>query len=217
MATTPDDAPALDALRQAARTCTNCPLWRNATQTVFGEGDPHALVMLVGEQPGDQEDLAGHPFVGPAGRLLDQALERAGVDRSRVYITNAVKHFKWEPRGKRRMHKTPGEREIAACSPWLQGEIRSIRPRVIVCLGATAARAVIGRDFKVSRQRGRFVPSPWAEFVFATVHPSAILRIPDALGRQAALADLVEDLKLIGRALARGEGDGVTRPAPGSS
>lgn len=203
MSSTEDVAgrPDLARLKEAARTCTDCPLWKNATQTVFGEGDEHARVMLVGEQPGDKEDIDGRPFVGPAGQLLDGALEQAGVVRTVVYVTNAVKHFKWEPRGKRRMHKKPSEREIAACSQWLEGEIGAIRPQVIVCLGATAARAVIGRGFKVSQERGRFVPSEKAPYVFATVHPSSILRLPDARMRHAALEAFVEDLKLVGRAL----------------
>src|SRR5574340_453876 len=180
--------PRLDALRQAARSCTACPLYAHATQTVFGAGSDHASVMLVGEQPGDREDIEGLPFVGPAGALLDRALEAAGVDRRNVYVTNAVKHFKWEPRGKRRLHKKPSEREIEACHPWLEGEIAALRPRVIVCLGATAASAVIGRGFKVSLQRGRFVPSALAPFVFATLHPSAVLRLPDAAQRETAFA-----------------------------
>jgi uracil-DNA glycosylase family protein len=194
----------LSVLRKAARTCHDCPLWARATQTVFGEGSPHARVMLVGEQPGDQEDLQGHPFVGPAGQLLDRALQEAGVDRNTVYITNAVKHFKWEPRGKRRLHKTPAQREIEACRQWLEGEIRAIQPRVIACLGATAARALLGREFRVTRQRGKFVESPHARFVFATFHPSAILRARDEESREAAFAGLVADLALIRRALATG-------------
>jgi uracil-DNA glycosylase family protein len=192
----------LNVLRKAARACRDCPLWARATQTVFGEGAPHARVMLVGEQPGDQEDLQGHPFVGPAGQLLDRALREAGVDRDTVYITNAVKHFKWEPRGKRRLHKTPAQREIDACSQWLEGEVRAVAPRVIACLGATAARALLGRDFRVSKQRGKFVENSHAPFVFATFHPSAILRAPDEKSREAAFADLVHDLSLIRRALA---------------
>jgi len=191
----------LSGLREAARDCRDCPLWEKATQTVFGEGASRAEVMLVGEQPGDQEDLQGHPFVGPAGQLLDRALEEAGVDRRTVYVTNAVKHFKWEPRGKRRLHKTPAQREVDACRQWLEGEIRVIRPRVIVCLGATAARALLGADFRVSTQRGRYVGSPHAEFVFATFHPSALLRLRDAAEREAAFRQLVEDLSLIRKAL----------------
>jgi uracil-DNA glycosylase len=191
----------LTGLRDAAQACRDCPLWEHATQTVFGEGSPRAEVMLVGEQPGDQEDLQGHPFVGPAGQLLDRALAEAGVDRKLVYVTNAVKHFKWEPRGKRRLHKTPAQREIEACHQWLEGEIRVIRPRVIVCLGATAAKALLGPDFRVSTQRGRYVTSRHAECVFATFHPSALLRLRDENERQKAFGQLVEDLGLIRRAL----------------
>jgi uracil-DNA glycosylase family protein len=191
----------LERLRDAARSCQNCPLWENATQTVFGEGETHATVMLIGEQPGDQEDLAGRPFVGPAGRLLDRALEAAGVDRSRVYVTNAVKHFKWVPRGKRRIHKKPSDREIDACHHWLEGEIAAVKPSVIVCLGATAAQAVIGRGFKVSVDRGRFIESPLAPVVFATLHPSALLRVVDELERERAFHAFVADLKLIHRGL----------------
>jgi uracil-DNA glycosylase family protein len=190
----------LNELRAAAASCTNCPLWEHATQTVFGEGNANARVMLVGEQPGDQEDLQGRPFVGPAGKLLDRALAEAGVDRSKIYVTNAVKHFKWEPRGKRRMHKKPSEREVEACQQWLEGEIRSIKPRMIVCLGATAAGAVIGRGFKVMAQRGQLIESELAAFVFATVHPSSILRIRGA-ERDAAFAAFVEDLRLIRKTL----------------
>jgi DNA polymerase len=195
----------LDDLRKAARRCRDCPLWANATQTVFGAGDPHARVMLVGEQPGDEEDRKGLPFVGPAGRLLDRALEAAGVDREHVYITNAVKHFKWQPAGgragKRRLHKTPAQREIDACSQWLEREVAAIQPQVIACLGATAARAVIAKDFKVSAMRGRFVESALAPRVFATFHPSALLRLKDEAEREAAFKQLVGDLKLINKAL----------------
>jgi len=191
----------LNALRQAAKSCRDCPLWANATQTVFGTGNSHARVMLVGEQPGDKEDIEGLPFVGPAGKLLDRALEEAGVDRDEIYITNAVKHFKWEPRGKRRLHKTPVQREIDACNHWLRSEIDAVKPRIITCLGATAARALLGRDFKVSIQRGQYVTSPFAEFVFATLHPSAILRIRDAAAQADAFNGLVRDLSLIARAL----------------
>jgi uracil-DNA glycosylase len=191
----------LDDLRKAARRCQDCPLWANATQTVFGAGDPHAQVMLVGEQPGDEEDRKGLPFVGPAGRLLDRALEAAGVDREHVYITNAVKHFKWQLRGKRRLHKTPAQREIDACRQWLEREVAAIKPQVIACLGATAARAVIAKDFKVSTMRGRFVASALAPRVFATFHPSALLRLKDEAEREAAFKQLVRDLKLINKAL----------------
>ena len=191
----------LDELRKAARRCQDCPLWANATQTVFGAGDPHARVMLVGEQPGDEEDRKGLPFVGPAGRLLDRALEAAGVDREHVYITNAVKHFKWQLRGKRRLHKTPAQREIDACHQWLEREVAAIKPQVIACLGATAARAVIAKDFKVSTMRGRLVASALAPRVFATFHPSALLRLKDEAQREAAFRQLVRDLKLIDKAL----------------
>ena len=193
----------LDELRTDARRCRDCPLWANATQTVFGAGDPHARVMLVGEQPGDEEDRKGLPFVGPAGRLLDRALEAAGVDREHLYVTNAVKHFKFELRGKRRIHKTPAQREIDACQQWFEREVAAVKPQVIACLGATAAKAVIGRDFKVSVMRGRFVESSYAPAVFATFHPSALLRLQDAEERERAFSQLVKDLKLISKALER--------------
>jgi uracil-DNA glycosylase len=193
----------LKELREEARACQDCPLWANATQTVFGAGDPHARVMLVGEQPGDEEDKKGLPFVGPAGRLLDRALEAAGVNRAHIYITNAVKHFKWQLRGKRRLHKTPAQREIEACHQWLEGEIRAVAPHVIVALGATAAKALIGPQFKVSVQRGRFVESPLAPYVFATFHPSALLRLRDEEEKEAAFGQFVKDLKLINKALRR--------------
>src|SRR5687767_999330 len=170
----------LKEIREEARKCQDCPLWANATQTVFGAGDPHARVMLVGEQPGDEEDKKGLPFVGPAGRLLDRALEAAGVEREHLYVTNTVKHFKFQLRGKRRIHKTPAQREIEACRQWFEREVQAVKPQVIVCLGATAARAVIGKDFKVSLERGKFVDSPYAPSVFATFHPSALLRLQDA-------------------------------------
>jgi uracil-DNA glycosylase len=192
----------LQAIRQDARKCQDCPLWANATQTVFGAGDPHARVMLVGEQPGDEEDKKGLPFVGPAGRLLDRALEAAGVDREHLYVTNAVKHFKWQARGKRRLHKTPAQREIDACHQWLEREIATVKPQVIVALGSTAAKAVIHKNFKVTMQRGQFVDSPLAPFVFATFHPSALLRLQGDEEREAAFAQLVKDLKLIKKGLA---------------
>jgi DNA polymerase len=194
-------AKSLQQLREDARACQDCPLWANATQAVFGAGDPHARVMLVGEQPGDEEDKKGLPFVGPAGRLLDRALEAAGVDRQHLYVTNAVKHFKWQLRGKRRLHKTPAQREIDACHQWLEREIETVKPQVIVAMGATAARAVIGKDFKVSVSRGRFVQSPLAPHVFATFHPSALLRLQDSKDKEAAFEQLVKDLKLINKAL----------------
>ena len=196
-------AKSLKQLREDARACQDCPLWANATQTVFGAGDPHARVMLVGEQPGDEEDKKGLPFVGPAGRLLDRALEAAKVDREHLYVTNAVKHFKWQLRGKRRLHKTPAQREVDACHQWLEREIETVKPHVLVALGATAARAVISKDFKVSLMRGQFVESPMAPYVFATFHPSALLRLRDGAEKEAAFEQLVGDLKLIRKALGR--------------
>jgi uracil-DNA glycosylase len=196
--------PTLSSIREAARGCKACDLYLRGTQTVFGEGPRKAEIMLVGEQPGDAEDLAGHPFVGPAGRLLDAALEEAGIDRSRVYVTNVVKHFKWEPRGKRRIHAKPNAGEIAACRPWLETEIALVKPRVIVCLGATAAQALLGKSFKVSRQRGEFVPSTLAPFVSATVHPSSILRARDDETRREERKRFVTDLKKIAGSLNHG-------------
>ena len=188
-------AKSLKALREDARSCQACPLWANATQTVFGAGDPHARVMLVGEQPGDAEDKKGLPFVGPAGRLLDEALEEAGIDRSTAYVTNAVKHFKWEPRGKRRIHQPPNAREIEACSPWLNAELAVVKPRVLVALGATASQALLGRSFRVSRERGRLLrETDFAPIVMATVHPSSVLRSRDAEARRAAREAFVADL-----------------------
>jgi uracil-DNA glycosylase len=183
------------ALHDAAAGCKACDLWKRATQTVFGEGSAKSKIMFVGEQPGNDEDLAGKPFVGPAGRLLDQALERAGIDRKLAYVTNMVKHFKWEPRGKRRIHAKPNAAEITACLPWLQAEIQVVHPRVLVCLGATAAQALLGRQFRVTTQRGRFVDSPLAPFVTATVHPSSILRAPDEETRHQEMEKFVADLK----------------------
>jgi uracil-DNA glycosylase family protein len=185
----------LDQLRKIAAKCKACHLWRNATQTVFGEGPPHAKIMLVGEQPGDREDKLGHPFVGPAGAILDSALEKAGINRSNVYLTNVVKHFKWISRGKRRVHEKPRASEINACKPWLLVEIARIKPRVIVCLGATAAQALLGSDFRVSRQRGELVPSELAPNVLATVHPSSLLRIEDKEERHREIEHFVNDLK----------------------
>jgi uracil-DNA glycosylase len=184
----------LKELQEAAKDCKNCDLWKRGTQTVFGEGQARAKIMLVGEQPGNQEDLEGRPFIGPAGRLLDKLLEEAGVDRKKVYVTNAVKHFKWEPRGKRRIHKKPNSAEIAACRPWLEAEIARIRPRVIVCLGATAAQALLGRDFRVTQHRGELLDSALAPYVMATVHPSSILRAPDETTRQEEMRRFVEDM-----------------------
>ncbi|MFN2390266.1 MAG: UdgX family uracil-DNA binding protein [Actinomycetota bacterium] len=196
----PDDAD-LDRLREIAGACTACDLYKSGTQTVFGEGPGHAEVMLVGEQPGDREDLAGKPFVGPAGKLLDEALGEAGIDRSRVYITNVVKHFKWVPRGKRRIHKKPNAAEITACKPWLEAEIARVRPRVVVCLGATAAQALLGRDFRVTQHRGELVETDMEPLVTATVHPSSIIRDPET--RAAELPKLVADLAAVARQLER--------------
>ena len=189
--------PTLPKLREAAAHCRGCDLWINATQTVFGEGPSSADVMLVGEQPGDLEDRAGHPFVGPAGKLLDTALLQAGIDRTRVYVTNTVKHFKFVPieRG-RRLHKKPNAAEIRACKPWLETEIRAVRPRVIVALGATAAQALLGKQFRVTQDRGRPIPSELAEAIVATVHPSAILRAPDD-AREEARREFIADLKSV--------------------
>ena len=195
------DHPTLDKVRAAAKDCRACDLWRHATQTVFGEGARKAKLMLIGEQPGDAEDLAGHPFVGPAGKLLNRALEDAGIDRAGVYVTNVVKHFKWEPRGKRRIHKKPNAREIAACRPWLDTEIALIKPRAIVCLGATAAQALLGRQFRVTAERGVFISSPLAPLVIATVHPSSILRAPDDETRRQELKRFTADLRKVARAL----------------
>src|SRR6266446_9499651 len=194
---TPPDSSNLSTVREAAENCTACHLYKRATQTVFGEGPKKAPIMLVGEQPGDYEDVAGKPFVGPAGKIMDRALEEAGLDRKEVYVTNAVKHFKWEPRGKRRIHKKPNSLEIAACKPWLEAEIKVICPEVIVCLGATAAQSLLGRHFKVSMQRGEFVPSPLAPFVMATVHPSSLLRAPDDETRHREILSFIKDLKRV--------------------
>jgi uracil-DNA glycosylase len=193
----------LEALRRAARGCRGCDLWREATQTVFGAGPADAELMLVGEQPGDKEDLEGKPFVGPAGRILHQALEGAGLDPEAAYITNAVKHFKWRPRGKRRLHQTPRAGEIAACEPWLGAEIEATSPRALVALGATATRALFGTKVKVTKDRGRLLDDPRAQIAAITVHPSAILRAGDHAQRELALAAMVEDLSLVADALGR--------------
>jgi uracil-DNA glycosylase len=202
----------LPSLREAAAGCKGCELWRRGTQTVFGAwgwgqaGSPagRARVMLVGEQPGHEEDLAGRPFVGPAGRLLDRALAEAGIDRTQAYVTNVVKHFKWIERGKRRIHEKPNFTEIAACLPWLEAEIALVRPEVVVCLGATAAQALLGKRFRVSRQRGELVESPLAHRVLATVHPSSLLRAPDEETRRSETERFVEDLRKAARALGTG-------------
>ena len=195
------DRPTIASVRAAAAACQACDLYKRGTQTVFGEGARKADLIFVGEQPGDQEDLAGKPFVGPAGKLLDRALEAAGIDRSSVYVTNVVKHFKWEPRGKRRIHKKPNAGEISACRPWLDTEIHLLKPRAIVCLGATAAQALLGKSFKVTQNRGKFVPSTLAPFVLATVHPSSPLRAPDEETRRQETARFIEDLRKVARAI----------------
>jgi DNA polymerase len=185
----------LDALREQARGCTNCPLYKNATQTVFGEGNARARIMLVGEQPGDVEDREGHPFVGPAGRILDQALEEAGIPRAALFVTNAVKHFKWEPRGKRRIHKSPAQREIEACYQWLESEMETVKPRVIVALGATAAKVLLGPRFRITQQRGDVQARDGLPDVIATWHPSYLLRLKDRPGGEEAHKQFVADLK----------------------
>jgi len=195
------ERPTLLKLREAAAGCKACPLWKTGTQTVFGEGERTAKVMFVGEQPGNDEDLQGKPFVGPAGKLLDQALEEAGINRDEVYVTNMVKHFKWESKNKRRIHKKPNAREIAACRPWLEAELEVVQPEVLVCLGATAAQGLLGRDFRVSEQRGQFIESELAPHVMATVHPSSILRAPDDETRRAERKRFVDDLKKLKRAM----------------
>lgn len=187
-----------EALREASENCRACDLYKNATQTVFGEGDLSSGVVFVGEQPGDEEDLAGHPFVGPSGRLLDKALEEAGVDRGRVYVTNAVKHFKWKPQGKRRLHERPKASEIAACDPWLRSELILTQVRILVCLGATAAQSLFGRDFRVTKMRGKWLESDLAPHAIATIHPSAILRAPSDR-REAEYRHFVSDLSLVAR------------------
>jgi uracil-DNA glycosylase len=187
----------LKKLSEEAQNCRNCDLWRNATQTVFGEGSPNACIMLIGEVPGDQEDLQGHPFVGPAGKFLRAKLEEVGIDMKRVYLTNAVKHFKWERRGKRRIHKKPSVGEITACKPWLNAEITALKPKIIVCLGATAAQTLLGRSFRVTQHRGEFLESTIAPYVMATVHPSAILRAPDEDSRHEQERQFLADLKKI--------------------
>ena len=188
------ERPTLNGLREAAAGCKACSLWENATQTVFGEGAAQADVVFVGEQPGDREDIEGRPFVGPAGKLFDEALVEARIDRSQVYVTNVVKHFKWKPQGKRRIHQKPNWREIGACRPWLDAELAVLKPRVLVCLGATAAQALLGRDFRVSRQRGELVDSPLASKAMATVHPSSILRAED---RDTQFREFVRDLEKV--------------------
>jgi len=189
--------PTLARLEKAAATCQACELWRTATQTVFGDGTSHAEIMLIGEQPGAQEDLAGKPFVGPAGQVLTEALAEAGIERQKTYVTNVVKHFKWISKGRLRLHQSPNAQEIAACRPWLDSELALVKPYVIVCLGATAAQALLGKQFRVTRQRGEFMTSPLAPFVIATLHPAAILRIPDPRLRESAHRQFVTDLQKV--------------------
>src|SRR5881275_1189878 len=196
----PPDTSSLAAVREAADQCTACHLYKRGTQTVFGEGPKRAAMMLVGEQPGDYEDVAGKPFVGPAGKIMDRALEEARIDRSQVYVTNAVKHFKWEPRGKRRIHQKPNSREIAACRPWLQAELRLVKPKLLVCLGATAGQAIFGPSFRVTRERGKVLSSKFAPKVLATVHPSSLLRQPDEESREREYNRFVVDLRAAVRA-----------------
>jgi DNA polymerase len=197
------ERPKIASVRAAAKACQACDLWKLGTQTVFGEGASQAELMFVGEQPGDHEDVAGHPFVGPAGKLLDRALAEAGIDRATIYVTNVVKHFKWDPRGKRRIHKKPNAGEISACRPWLDTEIELVKPRAIVCLGATAAQALLGRQFRVTAHRGEFVESTLAPLVLATVHPSSLLRAPDEETRRQETARFVDDLRLVASRLAK--------------
>lgn len=196
------------ALREAVQACRGCDLYARATQAVFGEGPFAAEIMLIGEQPGDEEDRQGHPFVGPSGKLLDRALAEAGIERSAVYVTNAVKHFKFEERGKRRLHKKPNGLEIRACRPWLEAEINLIQPRIIVCLGATAAQSIFGNTYRLTKERGEFVRNSWAPHVTSTVHPSAVLRAPDEEQRHAEYARFVADLKKVQRVW-----KGLRRPA----
>ncbi|WP_053238689.1 UdgX family uracil-DNA binding protein [Sandaracinus amylolyticus] len=191
------ESASLGVLRDAVESCRGCPLYARATHGVLGVGPARARVMLIGEQPGDREDVEGLPFVGPAGRVLDEALEEAEIDRDEVFVTNAVKHFKWEPRGKRRIHQKPRAREVEACRPWLEAELARVRPRALVALGATAAQALLGRAFRVTKDRGRVIASPHAPIVLATHHPSVVLRAPDAASRAARRAELVADLRVI--------------------
>jgi uracil-DNA glycosylase family protein len=196
----PPDTTSWSVARDAAKDCEACHLYKRATQTVFGEGRKDATMMLVGEQPGDYEDVAGKPFVGAAGKIMDQALEEAGIDRKQVYVTNAVKHFKWEPRGKRRIHQKPNSREIAACRPWLEAELRIVKPKLVVAMGATAAQTIFGPSFRVTRERGKVLSSKLAPRVLATVHPSSLLRQPDEASRQREYKHFVNDLRAAVRA-----------------
>src|SRR5438132_2764168 len=197
---TPPDTSSLSAVRGAARSCTACHLYKRATQTVFGAGPKRAPIMLVGEQPGDYEDVAGKPFVGPAGKILDRALAEAGINRDEVYVTNAVKHFKWEPRGKRRIHQKPNSREMAACRPWMEAEMRLVKPKMVICLGSTAGQAFFGPSFRVTRERGKVLSSKLAPRVLATVHPSSLLRQPDETSREREYKHFVTDLRAALRA-----------------
>ena len=194
--------PTLASLARAAQGCTACDLYKTGTQAVLGAGPRHAAAFFIGEQPGDQEDLAGRPFVGPAGKVLDEALAEAGIAREEVFVTNAVKHFKWEPRGKRRIHQKPNLTEVRACRPWLEAELGLVQPRGIVCLGATAAQSVLGPQIRITRDHGRFFDTPWAAWATATLHPSAILRMPDPDARAEARAQLVADLRKVAERLA---------------
>jgi uracil-DNA glycosylase len=207
----------LPALRAAVVTCRGCPLYRHATQAVFGEGKAHARVMMIGEQPGDSEDLAGKPFVGPAGHVLDGALAAAGIPRDEVYVTNVVKHFKFTRRGKRRIHDKPTQYEVAACRPWLSRELELVAPDIVVVLGATAAQSLLGRTFRVTRQRGVERATPLAPHTFATVHPASVLRAPDEAQREAARRAFFEDLRVVGECYRRLNGPGVTARAAGRS
>jgi len=197
---TPPDSSSLSTIREAAKHCTACHLYKRATQAVFGEGPKKVPIMLVGEQPGDSEDVAGKPFVGPAGKIMDRALEEVGIDRKQVYVTNAVKHFKWEPRGKRRIHQKPNSREVAACRPWLEAELRLVKPKLVVALGSTAGQAIFGSAFRVTRERGKVLSSRLAPKVVATVHPSSLLRQPDEASRQQEYAHFVADLRIVVKA-----------------
>jgi DNA polymerase len=201
---TPPETSSLTEVRKAASNCTACHLYKRATQTVFGEGPKRAPIMLMGEQPGDFEDVAGKPFVGPAGKILDRALAEAGINRDEVYVTNAVKHFKWEPRGKRRIHRKPNSREIAACRPWLEAELRLIKPKLLVCLGSTAGQTIFGPSFRVTRERGKVLSSKLAPKVVTTVHPSSLLRQPDEMSRDREYARFVVDLRVALKAASEG-------------
>jgi uracil-DNA glycosylase len=202
-----------ESLAIAVQRCRGCDLYKRATQAVFGEGPSTAQVMFVGEQPGDQEDLQGHPFVGPAGQLLDKAMEQAGIDRSQAYVTNAVKHFKWEPRGKRRLHAKPNAREMSACRPWLEAEMEALQPKIIVCLGATAAQSMLGPSFRVTKQRGQILQSDWGVPILATYHPSALLRAPDEVARAEMHKMFLSDLKQVATFIAKNGNGNSMKPA----